>query len=203
MNLNDKNGGYNVVSSFSDNPRYDFGSYAKGYHKAAKLLTDIFFTKNGYADYEGYPIVFLYRHAFELNLKNIIYWGVRLSEFKNLENFDNTLHNHHSLVELAKESTKILNVLFKNDAALKDVIKNINLIAKEYTDLDKDSFSYRYPIDKKGNYSSTEHQIVNITSLSSCMEDLLNSMEAINFGLNVETDQIQEIFEILSNFSLN
>lgn len=203
MSLNDKVDTYNIASSFSDNPKYDFGIYAKGYRKAAKLLSDKFLTQNGFADYEGYPIVFLYRHALELNLKNIIYWGIRLAEFKNQIPIDKELYNQHFLNKLAKKSTDILRILFKHDAELESVIKNMILVAEEYSELDINSFSYRYPIDITGSYPTKKNQLVNITSLTDCMEDLLDSIEAINFGLNIETDRVKELFEILSNFSDN
>jgi hypothetical protein len=202
MSLSDKIDAYNIVSSFSDDPKYDFGIYAKGYRKAAKSLSDKFLLQSGFTDYEGYPIVFLYRHAFELNLKNIIYSGNRLLSFKNREVLnDGKLYIVHFLDKLAKLCTEILSVLFKNDLGLENVIKNIILIADEYTALDNNSFSYRYPIDIKGNYSTKKHQIINITSLTNSMENLLDSIEAINFGLDIETDQEKKIFEILSNFS--
>lgn len=77
------------------------------------------------------------------------------------------------------------------------------LVAEEYSELDINSFSYRYPIDITGSYPTKKNQLVNITSLTDCMEDLLDSIEAINFGLNIETDRVKELFEILSNFSDN
>lgn len=55
----------NIVISFKDNPIADFGIFAKGYHEAANQLSNAFLSKSYYGDYEGYPIVFLYRHAFE------------------------------------------------------------------------------------------------------------------------------------------
>jgi hypothetical protein len=82
-------------------------------------------------------------------------------------------------------------------------IKNMLSIAGDYSDLDYKSFSYRYPIDKNGNYSAEKSQIINITSLTKSMEGLLDSIEAINFGLDIETDKEEKIFEILSNFSDN
>lgn len=33
------------------------------------------------------------------------------------------------------------------------------------------------------------------------MEDLLDSIEALNFGLDIEMEQEVQIFEILSNFN--
>lgn len=201
MKLNDKLDRFNIVSSFTDNPQYDFGSYARGYHNAAKLVANNFLSQAGFRDYDGYPIVFLYRHAFELYLKNVIYWGARLSGFKDDDQFDSKLYNHHLLKDLAKLSTEILLRLFKDDKELELVIQKINLIAIEFSDLDKDSFSYRYPIDRKGKYSTQRHQVVNITSLTNCMEDLLTSIEVINFGLDIETSEIEEVIDILYSFS--
>jgi hypothetical protein len=202
MSLNENLDTFNIVSSFSDNPKYDFDIYAKGYHKSAKSLSDKLYTQNSYADYEGYPIVFLYRHAFELNLKNIIYSGIRLLSLKKREAInDSEFYNKHNLNTLAKVGVAILTTLFKND--LDNEIKNILSIASDFSDLDYESFSYRYPIDKKGGYSTKKYQIINITSLTKTMEGLLDSIEAINFGLDIETDKEEKIFEILSNFSDN
>jgi hypothetical protein len=115
---------------------------------------------------------------------------------------DSKFYNTHHLGELAKSSAGILTTLFRNDFALENVIKNIVSIANEYSELDYNSFSYRYPIDITGNYSTKQkHQEINLTSLTNCMEDLLDSIEAINFGLDIEMEQEIQIFEILSNFS--
>ncbi len=203
MKLNENIDTYSIVSSFSDNPKYDFGIYAKGYRKAAKLLYTKLISQNAYGDYEGYPIIFLYRHAFELSLKNIIYWGVRLSNAKNTKQIDEKLYNHHLLKELSDISGTILNILFEKDLSLKGIITNIKTVSDEFTEIDPNSFSYRYPIDIKGNYSTKKHQVLNLTSFTTSMENLLSEIETINFGLIVETDKIIRLIEILSNFSEN
>ena len=66
-------------------PRNEFGVFAKGYHQAARSLSNILLGKPRFSDYEAYPIVFLFRHALELNLKNIIYKGALLSGFRRME----------------------------------------------------------------------------------------------------------------------
>lgn len=200
MKLNDNIDRFNVISSFSENPKNDFGIYEKGYHNAARILTDNFIAKTGFSDYDGYPIVFLYRHSFELSLKNIIYNGIRLSHLKNIDNFDNKLYNNHFLLNLAEQCEKILKKLFSDDIGIDDLIKKILQIAKEFEVIDKSSFSYRYPIDRNGNYSTDKHQAINITSLSYCMEDLLDSLESLNFGIDIEISRSEEIAEILFNY---
>ena len=54
MKLNESLDIYNIVSSFSQNPMYDFSIYAEGYRRAAKSLADKLRTQNHFADHDGY-----------------------------------------------------------------------------------------------------------------------------------------------------
>lgn len=202
MKFNDRIDNFNIVSSFTENPKYDFGSYAKGYHNAARKLANLFLEQSSFNDCDGYPIVFLYRHSFELYMKNIIYWGIRLTDFKN-STIDSKLYNHHKLVELSFLCCNILKILFPDDSDIHDITKKIRYYADEFSSLDPDSFSYRYPINKSGDYSTNKHQIVSITSLSINMNELLDICEIINFGLDVETCKEVEIINALTYFSEN
>jgi len=200
---NEMNGQYNIVISFTSSPRYDFGVFAKGYHRAANLLSQKFLSKSGYANYEGYPIVFLYRQAFELNLKNIAYWSMRLCAFKNVDLMDAKLYHNHDLVQLADLAAKLLLRLFATDPDIGKLANAIKTAAKEFHEIDSTSFSYRYPIDKNGNYSTRKHQVVSILSIHKNMDKLLKDLEVVNFGLDIETDQAQEVYELLNDYSLN
>lgn len=51
------------IISFANNPREDFGAFAKGCTLAAIQLARILLEAPGFADYEACPMVFLYRHA--------------------------------------------------------------------------------------------------------------------------------------------
>jgi hypothetical protein len=63
----------NFVISFTQTPEQDFGAFAKGYTRAASNLAEQLLEKPRFADYEAYPVVFLYRHAFELSLKGLYF----------------------------------------------------------------------------------------------------------------------------------
>jgi hypothetical protein len=66
------------VISFTNAPRYDFGNFAVGYKFVANLIAEkLMESEFGFPDYQAYPVVFLYRHAFELHLKNILYKGAK------------------------------------------------------------------------------------------------------------------------------
>jgi len=190
----------NFVISFMDSPRYDFGIFASGYfHAASKLAEDLLSKGLSFPDYEAYPIMFLYRHALELYLKNIIYKSALLSAFKNMEDIDAKLYNHHDLNQLSQKATDILRRLFLNDKGIELVSKRVLQISSEFSKIDPDSFSYRYPIDRNGNYSTKPHQVVNLEAVHHAMCELLEDLDTIDFGLNVETSQAQELYEMLSD----
>ena len=76
--LGSSDGHGNVVFNFQGSPVGDLSAFAHGYHEAAKVLAERLHAAAGYADYEGYPILFLYRHALELYLKAVVYRGAML-----------------------------------------------------------------------------------------------------------------------------
>lgn len=198
---NEINNHHNIVISFTASPKYDFGSFATGYYQAAKKLAEDFLSESGHRDYEGYPIVFLYRHALELNLKNIIYHAIRLCSFKEIEVIYNKLYNTHDLTLLFELSIELLHKLLPEDFGIKKVCENIQKTSSEFNEIDPTSYSYRYPINQKGQYSTKHHQVVNISSIYVNMNKLLDDLEIINFGLDVETYQAEEVYELLEKFS--
>ena len=75
------------VISFSKTPKYGFCIYARGYAYAGSELSKILLSKNSFGDYEAYPVVFLYRHAFELYLKGFYYQASLIANFRVLRSF--------------------------------------------------------------------------------------------------------------------
>jgi hypothetical protein len=197
---NDISDPQNIVISFTSTPTYDFGVFAKGYHHAANSLAEKFLATSHHRDYEGYPIVFLYRHAFELNLKNIVCWAARLCAFRDIESMNAKLIHNHNLVELSKKSTMMLRGLFPTDKKLAELMKKVEIIATEFHEIDSNSHSYRYPINKIGEYSTKHHQIVNISSIYTNMNKLLKDLEVVNFGLDLETSITEDAIDILNSF---
>ena len=78
-------------------------------------------------------------------------------------------------------------------------MKLVKQTAKEYHEIDGTSYSYRYPVNKQGEESTSHHQVVNMRSLCTTMEDILTQLETINFGLEIESDIAQKAYEVLSN----
>ena len=188
----------NFVISFSTQPREDFGIFARGYFYAASELAGYLLGKGRFSDYEAYPVMFLYRHAFELHLKNIIYRSALLSAFRNLHNIDTKLYKTHRLDTLSKIATEILCKLFSNDQDIDRVSRQVKEISSEFSKYDPESYSYRYPIDNDGNYSTKPHQVASLKAVHQTMNELLEDLETLDFGLSVETSQARELYEILS-----
>ena len=154
-------------------------------------------SKDHIPDYAGYPIIFLFRHAFELHLKNALYNSALLGAFRRINDIDFNLYNDHNLSSLAGRAIKTLLILFPKDDGILELTKEISLVAKEITAIDRDSYAYRYPIDKKGGPSTRPGQSVNLKAYAEHMDQLLEKLEILDFGLNIETDKAQELYELM------
>ncbi|MBI1923958.1 hypothetical protein HYR99_06880 [Candidatus Poribacteria bacterium] len=189
--------GNNFVISFTQNPQQDFGVFAKGYTRAASVLAEHLLEKPRFSDYEAYPVVFLYRQAFELYLKGLYYKAGLISFFKDSRRVDCQFVYKHRLKPLADTFQKICKSLFPSDQALLQLANKVLKYAVEFEQIDSDSFGYRYPINTKGNHSTSHHQVVNLLALHNSMQELLGELEIVDFGFDVEASQAQEIYEII------
>jgi hypothetical protein len=72
-------------------------------------------------------------------------------------------------------------------------------ICKDGAQIDPRSDAYRYPIDTKGHPSTKQHQVVNLRSLATRMAAVLEDLDTVHFGLDIETYQAQELYEIWSS----
>ena len=187
------------VISFTPNPQEDFGVFAKGYTLAANRLAGFLLEAPRFSDYEAYPVVFLYRHALELSLKHIIYSSVKLAAFKYLDDIHHGLQNSHCLRRLARIVEDILAILFPEDESLRQAIAMVTETCHEFSDIDPRSDGYRYPIDSKGQHSTKRHQRVNLRAVVDRMSSVLEDLDTIHFGLNIETEVAQKVYEAVES----
>jgi hypothetical protein len=186
---------------FSGDIHNDFGVFSEGYYLASKTLAKHILGKNRFSCYEAYPVVFLYRHAFELALKNIIYKGALLAALSSFDDLDSKLYNTHRLELLADTSQKVLNKLFPHDSSLNRVANDVLLLAQDFDAIDKNSYVYRYPINTSGESAVAEEQCVNLENLCERMNIALDHLDTIDFGMEVETYKAQEIYEIIESIN--
>ena len=187
------------VISFTNDPKGDFGIFAKGYTLAANRLAASLLEAPRFSDYEAYPVVFLYRHALELSLKHII-GGVELAEFQRMDDINKKLENHHDLVDLSRTAGKVLSLLFPNDELLGHLNTTVVAICRDWSQIDPCSYVYRYPIDKRGRHSTKKNQVVNLRALATRMAPVLEDLDTVHFGLHIESYKAQELYDLLEQF---
>ncbi|OQB25504.1 MAG: hypothetical protein BWY10_02497 [Chloroflexi bacterium ADurb.Bin180] len=170
------------VINFGRHPAAEMCTFAKGYGRAASTLSRELLAREHVADYDVYPAVFLFRHALELYLKGTLYL---LGQLGGLEGHSDsvTVPNHHRLPPLTAEWTRKLGELFPGDQELAGFTCAVTRTTSEFARLDRDSFSYRYPTDPKGNPSTPENQSVSLEAMFRVMSQILNSFEAIDLML--------------------
>jgi len=194
---------YNVISDgcsfeipLSNDPEDEFEIYATSYTRAASVLAEHLLSQPRFASYEALPVVFLYRHAFELILKGFYRKAAAIAFYQD-EDIANKPPNFHRLVPLAKFFTEMSRLLYPGDTLVKQINKTVLQYAKEFEQIDPNSFSYRYPINTKGEASARSPQHVNLLSLHESMQKLLDDLDTVHFDMNAEEDWRREAYHIM------
>ena len=154
--------------------------YADGYKKAADILIEYIKNKKVNADFLVYPIIFLYRHSIEINLKIICEKGDKLFGFHFTKNF----FISHNLIKYWDECKKIcINLFPKASNAFKNKLNNIERIIKELDKVDHKSITFRYHKDANGNPTIIEKidpfSFYRLNQLN--LSNLYNVMHKLNF----------------------
>jgi hypothetical protein len=191
-----------ITSGYSENPRLDFLIWAKSYKNSANYLLDNLIEKVHYNDSEGYPIFFLLRHSLELCLKDIIYRSAILISFENLEIIDKKLNDPknnktHDLIYLNEKCSIVLTELFPKISEVLFLNVELKDLCLKISELDKNSFSYRYPIDNIGNYSTKPNQAIDLNELSIKFNNIFGIIENLSFGIFIEIEHLRPIIEDL------
>ena len=117
-----------------------------------------------------------------------------------MDDISEGLKNNHDLVDLSQTAGKMLSLLFPNDEELCRLSSTVSAICKDWSQIDPRSDAYRYPIDRKGHPSTKKHQVVNMRVLATRMEAVLEALDTVHFGLDIETYKAQELYEILEHY---
>jgi hypothetical protein len=147
----------------------EFECYCSGYRQAAEVVVEAVETGRAIPDSCIYAIVYLYRHYVELCLKEIILMGNRLQgggvEFP----------VHHDLLALWEERKKVL-ANARLDMSGRDEQIAEGLI-RELASVDPQSFTFRYPVDKKRKPAMPQSRLINVRILKETMERLGNFLD--------------------------
>mgnify|MGYP000851338935 CR=1 FL=1 len=191
----------NVVIHFNQvnptnhkNPKNDMFFFAIGYLDAANILAeDLLEKEESHRDNEGYPILFLYRHALELFLKWLVFKMELITEWQKMKKITDLINCKHELDSLMKEVLRLIqNTSCDYDKELGCFVKKLETLVKEFNDLDPGSFFFRYSINKQGGALSEESVCIRIGDVRDAFKDFKLNIEALNCFLQEKLDD--EVF---------
>ncbi len=154
--------------NWSADPIRDMEHIAESYHSVARERVEVLRSaRSGVLhpgdEFEAYPIVFLYRQAFELSLKAIVYAGEVLLREEGEEPMSNKAIMRHELSPLFQEVSRIFNRMTSGDPGIWDfgepelrTRSDFEKIVREFDSVDSGSYTFRYSIKTDGNTPSLD-----------------------------------------------
>ena len=154
----------------------DWYVYIEGYRRAANVLVEHVRTNRTDLDCLVYPIIFLYRHYIELQLKYIIRNGRRL--------LDQTgdFPKHHKLDTLWGEARKILEKVYEGDP--KEELDKVEEYINQLNSRDLWGSAFRYPTDMNGNKALPDLMHINIGNFSEIIEKVAKFLGGTSMGID-------------------
>lgn len=186
----------NVVFNFTGRPHTDIVAFAMGYRRAGRTLARSLASSNGYPDYDGYPVFFLYRHAIELYMKAALVKAGELAGLLDVapQEIRAGLFQHHELLTLYDGLDRILRASLpaETKAAQQD-LKAPREFLEDVAAVDPKSFHFRYPINTAGTLAHPKHLVLNVLLFAERAEEVLELLDAIVTSVTVARDSKAEI----------
>lgn len=182
-----------VVLNWHRTPEQEFTYLAEAFHlvahdAVAALRQNPQFGLDGspMEYFRAYPVVFLYRHSLELYIKAVILVGSPMLGIKGMADVDRrALLKTHSLDKLRQDLERVFEAYgwdwdlgTPQFRSLEDFRKTIT----ELHDVDTGSYSFRYPIDTKGNASLGTHFRFNLFEFCETLDSLFPVLEGAVIG---------------------
>jgi hypothetical protein len=171
----------NVLLNWSMPAASNIISYAHSYRNAAMNLAAFREQRGDITIDDGaLPIVFLYRHAFELYLKAIVYRAAVLTiNEKDLNQAVPRLWREHSLVRLVKMAEPVLLASIRPWLESGELHRQLVSFATKLDEIDSGSYSFRYPVTSYGNPALPTNVMLNIFVFSEAMEKMLDDVAQV------------------------
>ena len=160
--------------------------YALGYHESAKILAANMVNRTSYADYEGYPIMFLYRHSLELYLKAMLYKAIQLQclEAGDCRSADKVFSKHRLDCLLPGLKDVFMALEWSWDVRMIGMRSwdDFSRLIKEIDELDRNAEIFRYPVTKNGQYYNESPKVINVISFGYALDPILDVLDdAVSF----------------------
>ncbi len=166
-------------------------AYKEGYRRGAEVLIRTVQETQRNQDYLVYPIIFMYRHHIELALKRVIMRAPHLIE-RSLTNEEKQHLGKHRLDSLWQDLKPMIpaicNAALWSEPARED-LDGIDDYIRQLSELDVDSFSFRFPRSKKGRRSLPKHlKNINLRHFGETMGRLADYL----YGLDATISYLEE-----------
>jgi len=197
-----------VILNWINAPIEDFSLYAEAYHKVAKAafdemkkIQDVGFHRVPIDDFLTFPIVYLYRHSLELNLKAVILTGAPMLELKgNTKINTGDILKTHSLEKLAEKIEQIFSAYgWEWDLGTEHftTLQDFRDIIIELHNMDTKATAFRYPLNNKGDASLPKNFEFNIYDFCEIIDGLLYALEGAAYGAH---EELQQTYEMIAEF---
>jgi hypothetical protein len=180
----------NALLNWEGPPAKNILAYAGAYRAAAcRLVNERQMDMKWLSvDEAALPIVYLYRHAFELYLKAIVYRAAILTINEEELRFAlPRLWREHSLVRLLAMAEP---VLFSEEGRYyfseEELLGATRKLATTIDHVDSGSYSFRYPVTAYGSSALPENVFLNIYTFSDAVESVVD-------GLSIFCGEIERV----------
>ena len=146
---------------------YGFQDYSLGYFEAARSFWKSIRSGNATTDIAVYPLAYLYRQGIELALKQLVSFlaaAYRSAEQPSL---------NHGLMNNWRIARRLLEMHRQeyNWAELQDAqLDGIERILDDFESIDAGSFTFRYPVDKKGSLFLQDRSRIDLAEANRILE---------------------------------
>jgi hypothetical protein len=184
-----ENGCGSALLNWSSKPVEDILAYAASYRRSAMALAAFVEQRQQVTvDFGALPIVYLYRHAFELYLKAVIYHAAALSVNSNeMQRAVPRLWREHSLVLLSRMAEPILRAEDNPLTASGELYEEIASLANRIDEVDSGSYSFRYPVTSTGAPALPDAILINVLAFTDAMEAVLGEVAHFCGGLQAQS----------------
>ncbi|WP_256657815.1 MULTISPECIES: hypothetical protein [unclassified Pseudomonas] len=152
---------YNAMLNWS---HFRADLYAFAYKDAADGLMEAMANRKVPLDSGIYPLLFLYRHALELQLK------LMLTTARNLAGLEARNYEKHSLMPMWSELRKLLKELGPNQPETE--VSAVHGFIRQLNDVDPDSMAFRYATTRYGKEHLSDITHINIRHLRDVLDSI-------------------------------
>lgn len=194
-----------VILNMMGTPEREFTLYAEAFYNIAREAVERLRDDPNYGlpgstidDFRAYPIVFLYRHALELYMKDVIRIGSPMLEIKGMKGIETKrLLSTHSLDLLRIDLEQVFDA-FEWDWDLGTLhfkkLDDFRKIIAELHEVDGGSDAFRYPVKKNGDPSLKPNFSFNLFKFCELLDELLSVFEG---AASMAHEELQFQYEII------